>query len=151
MKKAAHLIATGLAVTLLSSPLQAQQLRRCYIDGHVVMQQERCPEKPSNEQPKDRYLVPGPGGAQPPSLPTGENPIDLGRELCRTSVAKSMSDQYPGYMRVGEPLGGKMELTQVHGATVSARAFHVPVDGTPVLCHVSQDGRRLLKISDVYR
>lgn len=123
------LFMAALAATLFIVPSHAQQLRRCYVNGHVVYQEDRCPDKVIPEERSAlRYPVPGPGGAPEPRQ-TSQNPIEAGKELCRQEAPKRLRWKDPGSLQVGEPFGGKTEVAQISGVSVAVRVFYVPVNG----------------------
>lgn len=74
-----------------------------------------------------------------------ENPIEVGARTCIDSIAKRVSASNPEQARIGEPVGGKVELVDYHGQKVQARKFMLLVNGGRWTCTTSADGRRLLQ------
>jgi hypothetical protein len=74
-----------------------------------------------------------------------ENPIEVGARTCIDSLSRRVSADNPEKMRIGEPVGGKVELVDYHGQKVMARKFSVLVNGAPWTCTTSADGRRILQ------
>jgi len=129
MKKPALSVAALAAMLVSSANTEAQQMRRCYINGQVVIQEERCPEKPAAPtETVTRYDVPRAGETTAPA-PSYPGPIEAGKAICRSSAPKFKAWKDPGSLIVGEPFGGKMEVTQLHGVAVPSRLFFVPVNG----------------------
>lgn len=135
-------------------------MRRCYIDGQVVMQEERCPEKPATPtETTTRYDVPRAGETTAPAPISNGGPIEAGKALCKAAAPKAVTWKDPGSLLVGEPFGGKMQVTQLHGVSVPSRLFFVPVNGKnsyggytgekSLMCYTSQDGTRILKVDSL--
>lgn len=159
MKSTALSLAALAAMLILPMPTEAQQMRRCYINGQVVIQEDRCPDKPTvPTETVTRYDVPRAGETTAPA-PSYAGPIEAGKALCRAAAPKAVTWKDPGSLIVGEPFGGKMQVTQLHGVAVPSRLFFVPVNGKnsyggyagekSLMCYTSQDGTRILKVDNL--
>lgn len=153
MKKRQKLL-LSCASLLMSSVAVAQGMHRCYINGQVVQQEARCPERSASSDPK-----PVADTSKRSVESTSSNPIEHGKSLCKTVAPASQQWKDPTSLLIGNVTGGEMTTLAIGYRVVGVRNFYVPVNGKnsygayngekTLTCVTSEDGRRVLKVNDV--
>lgn len=154
MKKTTSLF-FACACLSISSTAMAQAMHRCYINGQVIQQETRCPERNSSSESRAPLTETGKRSMEIVSA----NPIEHGKSLCKTVAPASQQWKDPTSLIVGNVSGGEMSTLAIGYRVVGVRTFLVPVNGKNtygayqgekiLTCVTSEDGRRVLKVNDV--
>lgn len=135
------------------APAMAQY--KCPVNGKTVFQDEPCREgrRYSDSLPVQAAKKDSPEAA----LPGG--PIDKGKLLCHDMAPKMIAWKDAESLRIGDVFGGQMAVVEANGIKVGARQFFVPINGKnsygayigykPLICNTSEDGTRIINISDI--
>lgn len=86
----------------------------------------------------------------------GGGPKETGAKNCKTGAPKYVAWKDSESIRIGEPIGGEMEVIDYADTKIGARRYSVYVNAKniygayvgekPIICFTSQDGMRILKV-----
>jgi hypothetical protein len=146
MTKSMAFILIGLLATY-GVPSSAQTFR-CTTGGKTVFSDQPC----SNDA--KQIAGGGSGNSAPTNLAGG--PKEVGAQNCKAGVAKSVAWKDPESIRIGDIVGGEMELLDYADQKIGARRYTLNVNAMNemgayvgekrMVCFTSQDGMRLLKM-----
>lgn len=137
----------GIALAGAGLPAQAQAYK-CVSGDKTVYSDTPCAGS-SSKTVETR-------GAAAPAGASGGTPRVLGEQSCKTAIAKQIRWNDPDSVRIGNAIGGEMEVTEVADTRMGARRYSVNVNAKnpygvyfgekAVVCFTSQDGNRVLRL-----
>jgi hypothetical protein len=135
--------AAAASLCVVAPAAQAQQLYRC---GNTFSQVPCAP---------DATKLRTPSGSSGPDAPGA--PALKGKELCAAEAPRQLGVNDPENIRVDSVVRGSAEVIQYAGQPMAARSYQVNLiyrnqagvfaTARPVICYLSEDERRVLKIN----